>query len=110
MGTLIDWMSHLKPQGRMIVAVPYVDACQDAGRVVADFQHVALDHLLSRGERAFETREHVYAMQLAWARSQYDTMVNVHELANGALNSAKNVFTTAYHYHAFDVALLRAVV
>lgn len=65
-GTVHAWSAHLRPGGVLVLSVPDVDHCPDAGRLVPDLEHLLADHLLGRDGDSFESREHAYSCAVGW--------------------------------------------
>lgn len=66
-GLLRSWLSYVKDDGLLVLSLPDKHHCpQDAKRITPSFDHIVLDHLLSRGEDTFESKEHIYSFLLGW--------------------------------------------
>jgi hypothetical protein len=62
-GTLLNWMSKLKPEGIIYAAIPIAEKCYDKGRPITSLQHLADDHdfFVSNDKNAIldVTRSHI---------------------------------------------------
>lgn len=66
-GLLRSWLSFVKDGGLMVLSLPDRQYClPDAKRIPPSFAHLVLDHLHSRGEDTFESKEHIYSFLLGW--------------------------------------------
>jgi hypothetical protein len=65
-GELRRWHELVVDGGVVVVSLPDKNACQDTLRLEPPFAHLLHDYLLSRGEHAFESKEHALSFNLGW--------------------------------------------
>ncbi|MEX5213165.1 MAG: class I SAM-dependent methyltransferase [Nitrospiraceae bacterium] len=100
-GTLVEWHRLVRTGGHMVISLPDLRYCDDKERVVATLEHLLMDYLLDRGERAFESREHVYSFMFGWNDSGFHRGINKQQLVASAHMNA-NADTNDLHWHAFN--------
>lgn len=106
---LVDWMSYLKPSGRMLLSVPNRFACADGGRLVTPPTHFLSDYVHGVDDGSFESREHIYSFLCGWSEtsalaelSRPDAMALINQAAHNPVNDL--------HWHVFSCDTLRFVV
>lgn len=106
---LVEWMSYLRPSGRMLVSVPNRFACADGGRLVTPPTHLLSDYIHGVDDGSFESREHIYSFLCGWSEvtpladlSRPDAMALINQAAHAPVNDL--------HWHVFSCATLRFAV
>ena len=77
-------------------------------RLVPPLEHLLLDHLLSRGESAFESKEHIYSFLLGWHECIHpddDKASYIYHCLSEAQRSGHDL-----HWHALDREVSEAIV
>lgn len=99
-GTLVEWHRLVRSGGHMVISLPDLRYCDDKERVVATLDHLLMDYLLDRGEKTFESREHVYSFMFGWNDSGFHRGMSKQQLVASAHMNA-NADANDLHWHAF---------
>ncbi len=100
-GLLKRFQSYVRDGGTLVISLPFMEVCPDDQRLAAPLEHLVLDHILERGDDAFESREHIYSFLLGWVDHiwlQGETQKNY---ARFLLSEARRNGHDL-HWHAFD--------
>jgi hypothetical protein len=103
-GLLAKFQSYVRDQGTLVISLPHYQKCPDIERVVPSLEHLVLDHLLDRGDGAFESREHIYSFLLGWVDHLWMKDRNQYEYARFLLSEGRRN-DHDLHWHSFDTPL-----
>ncbi|MGE3170980.1 MAG: class I SAM-dependent methyltransferase [Planctomycetota bacterium] len=109
-GALQGWHDLLRDDGVVVLSLPDMAHCPDRLRAVATLEHLLLDHLLQRDERAFESREHLFSFVNGWNDAGAFAGKSKDEVARMAHGCATAAEQNDCHWHAFDEALGRRLI
>jgi hypothetical protein len=109
-GTLRAWHRLVRPAGTMVISVPYFALCPDRDRLLPDFDHLLLDHLLNRDGDAFESREHVLSFLCSWVDDSPGlTNLSKSDCCRRIVGESKRA-NHDFHWHAFDHKIFNDVI
>lgn len=100
-GLLKRFQSYVRDGGLLVISLPFMDVCPDAGRLPAPLEHLVLDHVLDRCDDVFESREHIYSFLLGWVDHIWLQRVTQKRYANFLLSEARRD-EHDLHWHAFN--------
>ncbi|MFC1798559.1 hypothetical protein ACFLZL_01985, partial [Thermodesulfobacteriota bacterium] len=108
-GLLRSWFSFVRNDGMIVLSLPDKNHLpEDAMRIVPPIDHLILDHLFSRGEDTFESKEHLYSFLFGWRDKIYPHLDKAgycdHALAEPHRSGHD------LHWHAFDRLLCEKVI
>lgn len=109
-GTLREWHRLVRPGGTFAISVPYFALCPDRDRLIPNFEHLLLDHLLDRDGDSFESREHVLSFLCSWVDDSPGlAKLTKSECCRRIVGETKRSGHD-FHWHAFDHELFRDIV
>jgi len=101
-GALRLWHTYVRYGGVFVVSVPYFKLCPDRDRLLPDFDHLLLDHLLDRDGDSFESREHVLSFLCSWIDDAPGLVdLTKSECCRKILSESKRSGHD-FHWHAFN--------
>jgi SAM-dependent methyltransferase len=100
--TLQSWHAWVRRGGIVVLSLPHYQQCDDRLRLPVTIDHLILDYLLSRGDRAFESKEHIAPFILAWVRNMWVKDFDGARLAEFVLSEMKRDEGHDLHWHAFE--------
>jgi hypothetical protein len=111
-GTLVEWVSHVRDEGVVVVSVPDAQYCPDRERLVAGIDHILDDYLFGRDADTFESREHSYSCTFGWMNDSNweDWLPLSKEDVSKRAHAAAHMDALDVHWHAFTPDLFRQVV
>jgi SAM-dependent methyltransferase len=108
-GLLRSWFSFVRNDGMLVLSLPEKSHCPpDAMRAVPSLDHLVLDHVYSRGEDTFESKEHIYSFLLGW-RDHVHPHLNKVAYCDHCLAEAQRSGHDL-HWHAIDLPLGEKVI
>ncbi len=110
-GTLRNWNAYVRDGGVVVLSVPHLWFCFDAGRQIPGLDHVIHDHLALADGDDFSSREHVAAFILGWSKD-FATAENVQDISAFSQRALDSIRTARQdlHWHALDTELALKIV
>jgi len=109
-GLLARFHSYVRDGATVVISLPHYQSCADARRVLPPLEHLVLDHLLGRGDAAFESSEHVYSFLLGWVDELWLKNASQADYADFVLSEGRRNDGHDLHWHAFDSPLVSKMI
>jgi hypothetical protein len=104
-GQLRQWFGMVRAGAPVVISLPHYAQCPDKERLLPDLEHLILDHVLSRGPDAFESREHVPSFLCSWIEDAPGLAGLTAADACRRISLESRRSGHDFHWHAFDPQL-----